>query len=721
MLPDLTDTVADYSTILQRHGLAWTKENYHLRVGNINKIQGWILDVSVVVRQIAGMLEAVAPYLALERVPFRVVSDEAAAEQLLNGTLGVTEIGRVLSVYPGTDERAYHLAVELSERTRLFKGPVIRTAIRLQKNVYARHSTLPPTIPFELPAGIPWPFKDMAAPIPARQKGILHNKYKPLTLLKIDPKGNVFQGLYLKSLFSVRKCVIKQGFAHMYSDFAGRDICDRLNWQVELYRRLSPAIPLPKIYDLFIQQDTTYMVMEYISGCSLYERLEHDNPYSDSLYRLGMDRQLAILEYLITITGLIAKLHEFGYVHRDIMPGNFLVTKDHHVFLIDMELAYCVTEGKPYPPFTLGTSGFMSPEQRAMAKPTVKEDIYGLGALILMTLTGLTPVKFNPGDSVAIEKNLSFFIGNNELSHLITTTMDPDPDARPGIAAIRDGLLRHKQRLKTARSNEIPHLPETLDTKTLHRIISSAVNGLNRAPVVSANGLWYSRRKDAASEEDPRRQQYSKYPGLAKGLAGPLYLLAVLTHLQVNIEEVKGKFLTAWNFIMDQFSNESARIPAGLYAGSAGLALALAKGIQSGMVPDSGPNRSLLLKYLAIPNQELDLANGLAGQGTALLSCKGILFEDTRLQLLEQIVNKLLQSQNKDCTWIQGYTGAADLGYDDTGIIWFLLQFSLLHQNGLAKWAAKQGLDSLLKRRGLLESFFKANATRNSYQLGDGG
>ncbi len=121
--------------------------------------------------------------------------------------------------------------------------------------------------------------------------------------------------------------------------------------------------------------------MQYITGTSLYNKLKEINSISKSWHDLTISESVQLLTYLIQIVIAISNLHKKGYVHRDIVPVNFLIDKSEKLFLIDLELTYSLRENKPSPPFTLGTPGFASPEQQAISRPTTKEDIYGLGAL----------------------------------------------------------------------------------------------------------------------------------------------------------------------------------------------------------------------------------------------------------------------------------------------------------------------------------------------------
>ncbi len=65
--------IEDYADILQLHDLNYKVIDYYLQVGEITKIQGWILHISTVISEITTMLEVVLPTLTKEGVTFKIV------------------------------------------------------------------------------------------------------------------------------------------------------------------------------------------------------------------------------------------------------------------------------------------------------------------------------------------------------------------------------------------------------------------------------------------------------------------------------------------------------------------------------------------------------------------------------------------------------------------------------------------------------------------------
>src|ERR1700744_4765670 len=80
--------IDDYSKILDRCNINYAREGYHLKVGEITQVQGWILHLSIVRTQVAEVLEKIVPLLVGQNIPFKVVQDKETARNVLDGNLG---------------------------------------------------------------------------------------------------------------------------------------------------------------------------------------------------------------------------------------------------------------------------------------------------------------------------------------------------------------------------------------------------------------------------------------------------------------------------------------------------------------------------------------------------------------------------------------------------------------------------------------------------------
>jgi serine/threonine protein kinase len=135
-----------------------------------------------------------------------------------------------------------------------------------------------------------------------------------------------------------------------------------------------------------------FLVMEFVDGESLGQRVERDGRVAESL----------AVHFIAQVCDGLHRAHKQGLIHRDVKPDNILVTADGTAKLTDMGLVKDV-EGEQNLTRTgrgLGTPHFMAPEQFRNAKNAdVRCDIYSLGATLYMLVTGEVPfAKTSPLD-----------------------------------------------------------------------------------------------------------------------------------------------------------------------------------------------------------------------------------------------------------------------------------------------------------------------------------
>ncbi len=141
-----------------------------------------------------------------------------------------------------------------------------------------------------------------------------------------------------------------------------------------------------QLHDFGLLGDRYYMVMEFVEGGSLQERLQ-------ALH--GQDQRMTLQEIETVIRGLAAALdyaHGRGIVHRDVKPSNILFTPDGDPVLTDFGIARLLQEGAlTLAGMSVGTPDYMSPEQ-GMGRPATRHsDIYSLGVVLYEMLVGRRP------------------------------------------------------------------------------------------------------------------------------------------------------------------------------------------------------------------------------------------------------------------------------------------------------------------------------------------
>ncbi len=141
---------------------------------------------------------------------------------------------------------------------------------------------------------------------------------------------------------------------------------------------------LVRAFDAGHDGNVYFLVTEYIAGTDLRRYVRNRGP-------LGMQEAATIISQ--AAAGL-QHAHELGLIHRDVKPGNILVTPDGQTKLSDLGLAGWLTEGEDglHPGKTVGTADYFPPEQiMAPGSITPAGDIYSLGCTLYYAVTGKVP------------------------------------------------------------------------------------------------------------------------------------------------------------------------------------------------------------------------------------------------------------------------------------------------------------------------------------------
>lgn len=160
---------------------------------------------------------------------------------------------------------------------------------------------------------------------------------------------------------------------------------------VGLYKNLSQVknMHIAKIEGVYEQDGIYYAIEEYINGSTIQELID---------YNRGVTEEAAV-NYCIQILKGLSVIHEMGIVHRDISPKNVVISNDGVVKLIDFGIARIETAGKTMDTTILGTAGFAAPEQYGFSQTNEKSDIYAVGVMLNILLTGKLPNEATPANA----------------------------------------------------------------------------------------------------------------------------------------------------------------------------------------------------------------------------------------------------------------------------------------------------------------------------------
>lgn len=285
-------------------------------------------------------------------------------------------------------------------------------------------------------------------------------KYKNCTKIATGGMGAVYLATHpeLKRKVVIKKLILKSG---------GAAIRERFKREARILSELSSPYVV-RMFDYFTEGRANYIVLEFVDGMSLDKLIEK---------QVSLPPELALLIFLDACLGL-KNAHSKDIVHRDIKPGNILISKRAEVKLADFGIASDEKDEFEEPKktvesdktvvstknssitqagSTLGTPAYMSPEQLMDSSSVdVRADIYSMGVMLYEMVTGSKPyagdmspetiAKIKKGKYIPpqkIVKNLPPVVKT-----LIRKMMKPEPEKRykslePVIAKVRRYLKNY--------------------------------------------------------------------------------------------------------------------------------------------------------------------------------------------------------------------------------------------------------------------------------------
>jgi len=137
------------------------------------------------------------------------------------------------------------------------------------------------------------------------------------------------------------------------------------------------------IYDVGESDGVYYITMELVNGKSLQSMLDADEKFS-------LPRLLGIMDQ---VCSALQFAHDHRVVHRDIKPANIMLTSDDFVKITDFGTAQIMQYGAAQQTSTMGTPGYMSPEQIKGKAVDGRTDIFSLGVMLYEMTTGQKPFR----------------------------------------------------------------------------------------------------------------------------------------------------------------------------------------------------------------------------------------------------------------------------------------------------------------------------------------
>ena len=199
--------------------------------------------------------------------------------------------------------------------------------------------------------------------------------------------------------------------------------------------RLSAAPTVVTVFDVAEHDGRPLIVMEYLEGGSVYDRLRDG--------RVPRDQALGWLEQT---ADALDRAHASGVVHRDVKPANLLLDLDGNVHVSDFGIASASGADMLTAPGTvLGTAGYISPEQARGEPATPASDRYSLAVVAFELLTGRRPFA---GDTPTTEAFA-------HLNASIPRAGGVDPTLPPALDAVFEGALAKDPAERPATAHEL--------------------------------------------------------------------------------------------------------------------------------------------------------------------------------------------------------------------------------------------------------------------------
>ncbi|MSR56390.1 MAG: serine/threonine protein kinase, partial [Planctomycetaceae bacterium] len=280
-----------------------------------------------------------------------------------------------------------------------------------------------------------------------------------------------------------------------------------------------------------------YLVMEYVDGTSLQQRINRGVPLPVP----------DILRLSVQIASGLAAAHAHGVIHRDIKPANIMLEDGvERVKITDFGLAKAALANSDLTSFgkMVGTPAYMSPEQVSGDPLDGRSDLFSLGCVMYAMVAGSPP--FRGGNCLAVAHNISSSPAKplreieatspQFLEEIVARLLAKDPQLRfQSARELADDLTRRLVRVNQFDSNYVISDPGTTQIRTLPRPVSrfrgwlvglAAVLSLvgatvaiwvsrpdsNKAPLALVEGGLASRADETANETDAASDAIDDFP-----------------------------------------------------------------------------------------------------------------------------------------------------------------------------------------------------------------
>jgi eukaryotic-like serine/threonine-protein kinase len=232
-------------------------------------------------------------------------------------------------------------------------------------------------------------------------KGVALSNSAPIAIKEMWPEKSARNGTQVMWPASITPQQKLQQLSKFKLEASNQQKCSHVN--------------IAQVYDWFDENNTCYIVMQFIAGKSLSSMLQEQKPLAESIVK----------KYCLQLVGALKVIHDNNFIHRDIKPENILVDSQDQAILIDFGAAREFMSNQSVQMTQVLTPGYAPYEQYSKGgKRGPSTDFYALFASIYELLTGEVPVDSSERASSIVNKTPDPLVLPRQLNPQISAVME---------------------------------------------------------------------------------------------------------------------------------------------------------------------------------------------------------------------------------------------------------------------------------------------------------
>ena len=299
---------------------------------------------------------------------------------------------------------------------------------------------------------------DFDDPPPPRDGKRRFGRYEVIEVIGQGSMGTVYLGRdpRLERLVALKTIRLEAASSQLQRD----EMLDRLRREAVTIARFSQP-NIIAVYDMGDAQDSAFIAMELVDGLSLRDLIKSQGPLAPG----------DLVPMAAAVARGLAAAHDREVIHRDVKPGNVLLGRDGGIKVSDFGLAFVVSSMSSDSTEISGTPGYVPPEVMNQNPYTESGDLFGFGATLYESLTGIHPLA-GPTLRDTIMNTLQGKIRPlaelcqdlpKILQTIITRLLSTDPAERPSAKESAEILEQFATEHRLRWSSEL--IPEPTDPK----------------------------------------------------------------------------------------------------------------------------------------------------------------------------------------------------------------------------------------------------------------